>query len=94
MYLTLTRSMDLASPSGRRQPATRMASAAYYADRLSSSRQALREAATEAANGAVDRKRCYGFDGDGVTILEAEAEVTRELRGTIAWWRAAEAYCR
>ena len=80
---------DLASPSGRKAFRDQMASAAYYSDRLSS--RVKRGKRLKAANGAVDRKRCYGFEGDGMTVRQAEAEVICEAARRCAGWRAAEA---
>jgi hypothetical protein len=67
---------DLISPSGRKAFRDQMTSAAYYSDRLSS--RVKRGKRIKAASGAVDRKQCYGFDADGVTVRPDEAEVIRE----------------
>jgi DNA invertase Pin-like site-specific DNA recombinase len=67
---------DLASPSGRKAFRDQMASAAYYSDRLSS--RVKRGKRIKAANGAVDRRRSFGFEADGVTVNEAEAAIIRE----------------
>jgi site-specific DNA recombinase len=67
---------DLTTASGKKSFRDAMAAAAYYSDRLSD--RTRRGKRTKAMAGSVDARRSFGFELDGVTLRESEAEVVRD----------------
>jgi site-specific DNA recombinase len=75
---------DLTTPNGKKAFRDAINAAAYYSDRLStrSARGKRLKAMSGQPNGA---RRSFGFEDDGVTVRDAEADIIRELtRRTLA----------
>jgi site-specific DNA recombinase len=69
---------DLTTPNGKKAFRDAINAAAYYSDRLSS--RARRGKRLKAMSGEPNTTtRPFGFEGDFVTVREAEAEIIREL---------------
>jgi DNA invertase Pin-like site-specific DNA recombinase len=67
---------DLTTASGRKNFRDAVNAAAYYSDMISESSR--RGKAFKAQQGEVDNRRSFGFEADGVTLLEAEAAILRD----------------
>jgi site-specific DNA recombinase len=72
-------SMDLATAEGRKAARDRVADAAFESDLISErTRRTFDETAAEGrAHGATGGSRSFGYEPDGVTIRDVEAEVIR-----------------
>jgi DNA invertase Pin-like site-specific DNA recombinase len=69
-------SYDLTQPNGKRDFRNAIVAAAWYSDNLQ--RKVRRGKAAKAHSGRVDRRRSFGFEPDGVTVIPEEAEVIRD----------------
>jgi site-specific DNA recombinase len=67
---------DLTSASGKKNFRDQMGAAAYYSDIISENSK--RGKAMKASLGAVDQRRSFGFESDGVTLNESEAAIIRD----------------
>jgi hypothetical protein len=67
---------DLTTASGKKNFRDNMNGAAYYSDMISESSRRGKQ--YKASLGEVDCRRSFGFEADGVTVLEAEASVIRD----------------
>lgn len=68
---------DLTTASGKENFRNKMVSAAAYSDEISEASRRGKE--EKARAGKVDKRRSFGFEADGVTVKEDEAEVIREM---------------
>lgn len=76
MVLDSEQSYDLRNPGDKKNFRNAIASAEYYSDLLSA--RAQRGKAAKAAEGKVDSRRSFGFEGDGITLKADEVEIIRD----------------
>ena len=67
---------DLTTASGKKNFRDNLNGAAYYSDMISESTRRGKQ--YKASQGEVDCRRSFGFEPDGVTVLEAEAAIIRD----------------
>jgi hypothetical protein len=68
---------DLTSASGRKTFRDGLSAAAFYSDDISEASRRGKQ--LKASKGKVDKRRSFGFEGDGVTLRQSEADVQREM---------------
>jgi hypothetical protein len=67
---------DLTKPNGKRHFREAIVAAAWYSDNLQ--RKVKRGKEAKALSGRVDMRRSFGFEADGITVIESEAAIIRE----------------